>query len=160
MSSSALIPNPWNSLLAQKHAGLANAERYQIGTLCDPTGNPIPPSGPSLRKQLKTIQINATLAGDNIIIPALAGEKAILEVVMWNTAAQDLRWQQGASGDTPITLLDLPGFPATTGLTLGFNGNFDESHWDVDNNQPLVLKTSAGSQVTGFIRYRIVSGAN
>lgn len=155
MSSSAgpIIPNPFNQVLAQKHAALAGAQRYPLGTLCDVHGQPLPPS--TVKHQLKTIQINAQTAGDNIIIPALAGLKSIYEVVMWNVAAQDVLWQQGNTTGTPITLIDLPSFPATTGFTLGFNGSFEMPHWEVDNNQPLVLVLSVGTQVTGFIRYKI-----
>jgi hypothetical protein len=157
-ANAPVIENPFNLLLSQKHYALANAQRYALGTSCDPTGAPLPPTKAQIARQLKTIQINATAAGDNIVIPALAGLKRIYELVMWNVATQEVLWQQGLTGNTPITLLDLVGFPSTTGFTLGFNGNFDQSHWDIDNNQPLVVNLSAGTQVTGFIRYRIANG--
>ena len=60
----------------------------------------------------------------------------------------------------PITLLDLVNFPALTGFLLGFNGNFEQPHWEIDNGQPLVLNLSAGTQVTGFIRYRTENGTH
>jgi hypothetical protein len=150
-------PNPYNEALAQKHVALKKTFRFALGTLCDPTTRkPVAGSG---RRQLKHIQINATVAGDNIIIPALAGNKDILELFMWNVTAQDLVWQQGetASGNN-IILAQLPSFPATSGFVLGMSAQWDMPHWEIDNNQPLVLNLSAGTQVTGFIRYRVQNG--
>jgi len=155
-----LIQNPFNQLLAQKHAGLATAKRYALGTVCDPSGQPQPPTGASLRRQLKFIQINAQVTGDNVLIPQFSGRKQIYEVVIWNAASQTLLFQQGVTGNNPIPLFNIPGMPGNVGFTLGFNGNFDMPHWEVDNNQPLVLNLSAGSQVTGFIRYRIDNGTS
>lgn len=155
--SSPLTPNPYNALLATKHSGLARAFRFALGTLCDPeTRKPVASSG---RRQLKHIQINAAVAGDNIIIPALAGIKEILELFMWNVGAQNITWQQGltASGNA-IILSQLPSFPAVSGFVLGMSAQWDMPHWEVDNNQPLVLNLSAGTQVTGFIRYRVQNG--
>jgi hypothetical protein len=160
IASAAVIPNPYNQILAQKHGQLQRASRVALGTQCDPQGQPVV-SKTALRRLLKTIQINATVAGDNIVIPALAGVKQIYEVVIWNVAAQDLTFQQSSTlSANSITLLDLPSFPATTGFTLGFNGNWDMSHWDIDNNQPLILKLGTGTKVTGFIRYRVANGSN
>ena len=158
-ASASIIPNPYNQILAQKHGQVQRAFRFALGTLCDTSGQPIV-SKTALRKLLKTIQINATAAGDNVVIPALAGVKQIYEVVLWNVAGQDITFQQASStSNNSITLLALPGFPATTGFTLGFNGNWDMSHWDIDNNQPLILKLGGGTQVTGFIRYRVANGS-
>ena len=115
--------------------------------MCDPaTGLPV--KGANLRKQLKLIQINALLVGDNIIIPASAGVKQIFEMVMWNVAAQTIIWQQGlTSGGTPIVQTKFTGFPALTGFVLGFNGSFEMPHWEIDNLQPLVLNLSVGTEV-------------
>lgn len=157
--SSPVIPNPYNAKLSEKHASLQRALRYAMATVCDPfTRKPESPA--NLRKQLKTIQINATLAGDNIVIPTLNGVRQIFELVMWNVGAQTCLWQQGTTGGMPITLLDLVNFPALTGFLLGFNGNFEQPHWEIDNGQALVLNLSAGTQVTGFIRYRTENGTH
>ena len=157
------IANPYNQILAQKHGQLSRAIRYALSTNCDPaTGEP-KLTRAQMRKQLKTIQVNATAAGDNIIIPALAGIKDIYELVMWNVTAQDLIWQQGttnsANPDNPFAALP-SSLPNTSGFTLGFNGNFEMAHWEIDNGQVLVLNLSAGTQVTGFIRYRVRNGTN
>ena len=157
MSTQSLIPSPFNQVLAQKHAMLANAQRFAIGTLCGLDGKPIAPTVKP-RTTLKTIPFNITAAGDNIIIPALAGVKQIYEFVFWNVAAQNVTIQQGQTGSANfVPLLELPSFPATSGIFLGFNGNFDQSHWDVDNGQPLVV-VLAGTRATGFIRYRVANG--
>lgn len=155
------IENPYNQILAQKHGMLARAVRYALATVCDPASGEPKLTAAQLRRQLKTIQINAAAAGDNIIIPALAGVKEIFELVMWNVAAQDLQWQQGSTASsTSIPLLALPAFPPTTGFTLGFNGNWEMPHWEIDNGQSLVLVCSAATRVTGFIRYRVANGTN
>lgn len=157
MTTEGVIPNPWNAKLAEKHVGLANAVRYALGTVCDPTTRK-PPSGGAGRRQLKLIQINALAAGDNVIIPALAGVKEIFEVFMWNVAAQDIIWQQGMTGAAnTFTINQLPAFPATSGFVLGMSTRWDMPHWEIDNNQPLVLNLSVGTQVTGFIRYRVAN---
>lgn len=160
-ASASVIPNPYNQILAQKHGQVQRAFRFALGTVCSAaTGQPAPTTN-QLRKQLKTIQINVTDIGDNLIIPALAGVKQIYELVMWNVTGQDLSWQQGSTASNNfITLLDLPGFPTTTGFTLGFNGNWDMPHWEIDNNQPLILTLSAATRVTGFIRYRVANGTS
>lgn len=153
-----LVARPFNQILAQKHALLKNAVRFAIGTVCGRDGKPIAPTVKP-RTTLKTIPFDIAAAGDNIIIPALAGVKQIYEFVLWNVGAQDILIQQGQTGSANfLPLLTLPSFPATTGITLGFNGNFDQSHWDIDNDQPLVINLSAGTRVTGFIRYRVANG--
>jgi hypothetical protein len=158
-ATAPIIPNPYNQILAQKHGQVQRAFRFALGTLCDPQGQPIVKKS-ALRKLLKTIQINATANGDNIIIPALAGIKQIYELVLWNVTGQDITFQQGSTvSNNSIVLLALPGFPSTTGFTLGFNGNWDMSHWDIDNNQALVMTLGGGTRVTGFIRYRVANGS-
>ena len=113
--SSPVIPNPWNQLLAQKHNLVRRAIRYALAPLCDPATGEQAPTGAQIRLQLKHIQINAAAAGDNIVIPALAGVKQIYELVMWNVTAQNCQWQQGATGSNPITLLNLPSFHRSPG---------------------------------------------
>lgn len=155
--STTPTPNPYNATLARKHSLLGRAYRFALDTVCDPTTRkPVASSG---RRQLKHIQINATVAGDNIVIPALAGVKDILELFMWNVSAQDIIWQQGqtATGNA-IILTELPAFSALSGFVLGMVSDWDMPHWEIDNNQALVLNVSAGTRVTGFIRYRVRNG--
>lgn len=150
------IVSPPNQVLSQKHGLLARAKRFALGTACDPqTSLPTPPTSAQLRNELKFIQIN--VSGNGIIIPATAGVKSVLEIFIWNVAAQNIVLSQGG-GANGITLLDLPQFPALTGLSLGFNGNFDMSHFDIDNGQSLAIAVSGGTQVTGFVRYRVKTG--
>lgn len=153
------IAQPWNQILATKHQQLAKVQRAALGTLCDPTTRkPRPRVSGQFRRQLKFIQINAALAGDNIIIPALAGMKLIYEMVMWNVTGQTIIWQQGLTGASAITQMRITDMPSLFGFTLGFNGSSEEPHWEIDNGQPLVLNLSGGTQVDGFIRYRVQNG--
>lgn len=147
-------PNPYNAILAEKHAALAAAFRFAQGATAEPGQAPV------ATPLLKLIQIQASAAGDNIIIPNIAGVKQIYELVMFNVTAQDLLWAQGETTATRIPLLALPGFPALTTLILPFNGSWDMSHWDIDTNQPLLLNLSTGTPVTGFIRYRVLNGSS
>lgn len=157
--SPGIIANPYNQILAQKHTMLASALRFALTTLCDPaTGQP-KLSSPQLRRQLKTVQINSSSSGDAIIIPALAGIKQVFELVLWNVTTQTLVFQQGGTGTSQrIQLLKLTSFPGATGFTLGFNGNFDQPHWEIDNGQSLVIVLEHATQVDGFVRYRVANG--
>ena len=165
MSSPAqpIIPNPYNQILGQKHAMMARALRFALApdSPCNRLTNQPILSSPQLRRQLKTVQINTNTAGDSIIIPALAGVKQIFEIVLWNVGAQTLIIQQGGTGTAQrIQLLKLTNFPALTGYTLGFNGNFDMPHWEIDNGQSLTIVLAAATQVDGFVRYRVANGTN
>lgn len=154
------IPNPYNLILGQKHGQVLRAVRFALGTVCDPkTGQPV--IKVNRGKQLRTIQISAAAAGDNIIIPALPGIKQIFELVLWNVTAQTMQWQQGSTAsNNAIRLLRLTNFPDTTGFTLGFNGNFEMPHWEIDQSQPLILNLQNATQVDGFIRYRVANGTS
>ncbi len=78
-------------------------------------------------------------------------------MALWNVTSQTLIWQQG-TGATAIQLLQLTTYPPLTGMFLGFNGSFEQPHWEVDPNQALILNLSGGTQVDGFIRYRVSNG--
>lgn len=160
VSNQLYIDKAWNQILAQKHVQARGAVRMALGTVCDAQGKPKLAKA-ALRRQLKFIQINVSGVGDHIIIPAgQAGAKQIFEVVLWNVGAQTLRFTQGTTGTNPITLLQLTTFPALTGFTLGFNGSWDMPHWEIDNGQPLILNTDGGTQVDGFVRYRVQNGTD
>lgn len=155
----SLVDVPYNQVIAQKHVQVRRAVRQALGTVCDAEGRP-KATPRALRRQLKFIQILAPLAGDNIIIPAgQAGIKMILEFVLWNqTGPNTLTVQQGQTGNNAITLVELTDFPTTGGFVLGFNGNWDMAHWEIDNGQPLILNNPGGTRVTGFVRYRVLNG--
>lgn len=152
------IPNPYNLILSQKHDQLSRAQRYALATNCDPHTKQPKLTGRQLRRQLKTIIIDAASAGDNVIIPASGGAKQIYEVFLWNVTAQTIIFQQGSTGAKEIRLLRITNCPALFGTVLGFNGNFDMPHWELDNSQPLILNLAVGTQCDGFIRYRVQNG--
>lgn len=153
------IPDPFNQILGQKHGMLTRAKRFALGTLCDPaTGQPAPTDA-QLKNQLKLVQINAAASGDNVIIPALAGDKEIFELFLWNVTQQTLVLQQGSSqGGMAIVQTRLTNFPDLSGFILGFNGSFQQPHFVIDNGQSLVLNLQNGTQVDGFVRYRVQNG--
>lgn len=159
MSTQPVIPAPYNQILAQKHGQVRGAVRVARGTQCDAQGKPVTTSA-QLRKQLKRVQINAATAGDNIVIPALAGVKQIFELVMWNVTGQTIIWQQGTTGQGAITQVRITDMPSLFGFNLGFNGSWDQPHWEIDTGQPLVLNLSVGTQVDGFICYRVQNGTS
>lgn len=144
--------NPFNTVLRDRAAALRLAYRGPIAPGCELLAiSPVAESRVK-RKTLISIPINAFTAGDNAIISTLIGRKLIYEIVLWNVTAQTLAFYQGASA-TGILLLRLTDFPALTGLTLGFNGNFDMPHMEVELGQPLILNLENSTQVDGFVRY-------
>jgi hypothetical protein len=155
------LTNPWNQLLDDRRRALGAAQRYALTPNCNPiTGQPnLTPS--QQRGQILRIPIIATIAGDNLLIPTLAGKKLIYEITVWNAsaAAINLGFYQGASATGVLQLL-MGNFPATTGFTLGFNGSFEMPHFEIDNGQPFVLNLSTTGPVQGFIRYRIQNGTS
>lgn len=148
--------NPWNKVLRDRAKTLIQAYRHPITPGCD---LPDPQSTPvQRRKSLLSVPIAASAAGDYQLISTLIGTKLIYEIVLWNVTAQNLALYQGPSA-SGILLLSLPSFPATTGLTLGFNGNFEQPHFEIDAGQPFVLNLQNSTQVTGFVRYRVATEA-
>jgi hypothetical protein len=148
--------NPFNSMLRERAQLLTQAYRHPIYpgcTLDPPEATPL-----QRRASLLTVPIIAGTAGDTQLISTLIGRKLIYEVVLWNVAAQNLAFYQGTSA-TGILLLRLTAFPATTGFVLGFNGNFDQAHWEIDAGQPLTLNLQNSTEVDGFIRYRVATEA-
>jgi len=144
--------NPYNQILADKHVALAQAFRFAQGASAQPGQSPV------ATPLLKMIQIQASMVGDNVLIPAIAGTKQVFEMVLFNVSAQDILFAQGVNTATRIPLLNLPGYPPLTTLILPFSGSWEMSHWDIDTNQPLLLNLSIGTPVTGFIRYRVLNG--
>lgn len=160
-AKSGLIPNAYNEVLGQKHGQARGAIRFAWSTnlKLDHSGDPILTRA-QRRLQLRTIQINVNTIGQNIIIPPISGTKEIFELFMWNVGAQTLIWQQGTVGGFVLPLLQLTDYPALTQLSLPFNGSFEQPHWLLDNNAPLVLVTAAATQIDGYIRYRVNNGTS
>lgn len=154
-----VINRPFNAILRQKHQQIRGAVRFALSTVCDPNGKPL--RNAVLRKQLLRVQINASTTGDTILIPAgVGGLKQIYEMVVWNVTGQTLTFQQGFTASNPIVQLRLTDFPDATGYTMGFCGSFDFPHWEIDNGSPLVLHIDGGTQVDGFIVYRVQNGTD
>lgn len=154
-SAPPFIPNPSNLIIQQKHHQMKGAQRYALGTACDPaTKEPIL-TAKQLRAQLKTISISAPIHGDNVLIPSLAGVKQIFEMFIWNPTKQTLRFFQGNG----VPWFQMTDFPDAGGLLLGFDGSFEQAHFEVDNNQALVMNTQNGTPVDGYIRYRVQNGS-
>ncbi len=148
--------NPWNSVLRMRAMQLTKAYRHPIAPGCD---LPDPKSTPLQRRSsLLTVPIQISSAGDNQLISTLIGKKLIYEIVIWNVAAQTLKFYQGPSA-SGILLLPLTNFPALSMFTLGFNGNFEQAHWEIDPGQPFVLNLQNNTEVDGFIRYRVATEA-
>lgn len=152
------VPTPYNAQLRQTASNLSRAYRGPL--VPGPTLPTITPATPTVqRSSLLSIPIIANGVGDNQLISTLIGEKLIYELFLWNVAQQTIELYQGASANG-ILLLRLTNFPALTGFTLGFNGNFAMPHFSIDSGQPLVLNLSAGTEVDGFVNYRTDTSGN
>jgi hypothetical protein len=150
--STGTIPNPWNDILRQRADDLTHAFRGPISPGC--AVPPLTPAAPNVqRNSLLRVPINCFTAGDNFLIPTLIGRKLIYEIHIWNVAAQTLALYQGSSA-TGILLTRWTAFPALTGVTLGFNGNFAMPHFQIDPGQPFTLNLENSTQVDGFVVYR------
>lgn len=148
--------NPYNLVLRDRAAALSIAYRAPIAPGCQLA--PIEAPSPAVqRKRLLRALINCSVAGDNLIIPTIVGRKLIYEIKLWNVSAQTLAWYQGPSAGG-ILQDRLTDFPALTGFVLGFNGNFSQPHFEIENGQPFVLNLQNSTQVDGFVRYTIDIG--
>lgn len=151
--------NPYNQALDKRRGMLARAVRYALTPNCNPiTGEPnLTPQ--QLLRQLLHIPINATVAGDNPLIPTTSSGMLIYEILLWNSSAApiDFSLYQGPSANG-ILLLPISNFPPTTGLTLGFNGNWEMPHFIIDTGQPFILNLSTTGPMQGFIKYKIQNG--
>lgn len=155
------LTNDYNRLLNERRIALAAAQRYALTPDCNPLSGEPNLTSQQKRAQIISVPINAVIAGDNQLIPTLAGRKLIFEMVIWNAsaAAVNLAFYQGASAGG-ILLLPMSNFPSETGFTLGFNGNFEQPHFTIDNGQPFVLNLSTTGPVQGMIRYTIQNGTS
>lgn len=155
----SLVSNPSNLILGQKHVQLRGAQRFTLGTLCDPgTHQPSRATPHRLRRELKTVSFTFGL-GENILIPAIAGIKKIMELYVWvqNANASILIYQ--GTGNNIVPWINVPFTAAASNpIQLPFAGNWEMSHFDVDNNQQLTMFLGAVGPVNGFLRYRVANG--
>lgn len=155
--------NPSNLALRGQRETLRYAIRHPLIPGCGPAETalaitdtaPQRKSTPSQRRNsLLEVPIVVTSVGDNLLIPATLGRKLIYEIVLWNVASQTLALYQGPSA-TGILKTKLTNFPALTGFSLLFNGNWDMPHYMIDSGQPFVLNLGANAEVDGYLKYRI-----
>jgi hypothetical protein len=94
--------------------------------------------------------VNASAAGDNILLAPPGGTIEIMEFFLWNASlAQTLILKDGAF----ITLLRITTMAPSTGFVLGYSQN-DKPHFRVSSGNALILNMSVGAQVDGFLKYR------
>lgn len=154
----------WGNVeLARRRAQLKGAVRTALfpGCAIPMPGAPAPTDGSGdtssggTNWHLRRVPFDVATAGDNTLISTLVGQKNIYEIFIWTAGgANDVRLYQGPSA-TGILLLPIPAMPAQTGIFLGFNGNFDQPHFEVDAGNTLVLNLSAATEVTGLIVYAV-----
>jgi hypothetical protein len=150
-------PNNYSGTLRSQAHQLARAVRHSTPPGACGLQLAPPPTPAQQRASLLLAPINCSAAGDNLLIPTLAGRKMIYELCVWNVTQQTLRLTAGAAG---VLLLQLTNFPALTGYTLGFNGHFSQPHFEIPAGLPFVLNLGGAFQVDGFIRYRIADNSS
>jgi hypothetical protein len=139
---------------------LSRAVRYALTPNCNPTtGAPNLTQNQQI-KQCLSVPIVAAVAGDNQLIPTTSSALLIYEIVIWNAsaAAINLKFFQGPSANG-ILLMPISSFPAATGLTLGFNGNWEMPHFVIDTGQPFILNLSTTGPIQGMIKYKVQNGS-
>jgi hypothetical protein len=151
--------SPFNIYLGERRRALAGAYRYALTPNCNPSMGPPPMTSQQLLKQLLHVPIVAAVAGDNPLIPTTAGQQLIYEMLIWNSSAANVNvtLYQGPSANG-ILLLPLPNVPPQTGITLGFNGSWEQPHFTIDIGQRFVMNLSTTGPVTGMIKYKINNG--
>jgi hypothetical protein len=151
--------SPYNLTLEGQRQALSKAVRYALTPNCNPITGAPQLSSDQLRRQLLRVPIIAGNMGDNLLIATTSGQLLIYEIVLWNSSAApvDMQLFQGPSAGG-VLLLPISNFPATTGLTLGFNGSFEQPHFEIDSGQQFVLTLSTAGPVQGMIRYKVANG--
>lgn len=151
--------NPFNLALAQRRAQLAGAKRYALTPNCNPVSGQPDLSPAQRRDALLHLPITAGLSGDNQLIQTTSGKLYIYEIFLWNSTGAAINWSlyQGAS-QGGILLLPIDNWPATTGLVLGFNGNWEMPHFTIDTGQQFILNQSTAGPTQGFIKYLVGNG--
>lgn len=153
-----------NAALADRRAQLKRAVRTALFPGCSiPVSGSAGPgssgdagtSAAAPNWHLRRVPFDVSTSGDNVLISTLTGQKNIYEIFIWTAGGtNDVNLYQGPSA-TGILLLPVPNFPGQTGLFLGFNGNFDQPHFEIDAGNTLVLNLSAATRVTGLIVYAV-----
>lgn len=145
-------PNEYNAAIAHE-LDLANRALRDPGTgsLVTNTGagGTLLPTG-NLVDTLISVPFDISTAGDNVVVAGnSAGRISIYQLDLWNVAAvQDISLKNGA------TLLRgaLANFPPQQAYDLPFQSSY---HFQLSPGQPFIINLSVGTQVTGFVRYRL-----
>ena len=91
--------------------------------------------------------ISVAAIGDTVIIPSVPGKRIqVWQMFVYNVAAQNLEFRHSWDSLTG----PLNAFPATSGVSLPYTG---APHFYLQSGQPLILRTSAATQVSGFVNY-------
>ncbi len=103
--------------------------------------------------EVNHIIISAAAAGDNTLISPPGQSLEILELFLLNNVgAQTLILKDGAL----VPLVQMSAAAIGAGYFFGFSGT-GQPHFKVSAGNPLVLNLSVGSQVDGFVKYRIAA---
>ncbi len=101
--------------------------------------------------EVNHIIISAAAAGDNTLISPPGQPLEIMELVLLNNVgAQTIILKDGAL----VPLVQMTSAAAGAGYFFGFAAN-NQPHFRVSAGNALVLNLSVGSQVDGFVKYRI-----
>lgn len=101
--------------------------------------------------RLQHARISQATAGTYPLVSGVAGQRIeVYELFLWSEAAQDFEIFDGVDSLTGL----LKGWPAQNGLLLPFTG---EPHFETTAGAALNLTFSAAGQVSGWLRYRMVS---
>ena len=97
------------------------------------------------------VLIFANAAGNNIVVPSPNRAFDVLEIKIWNgVGAQTVQIKDG----TLVVLDQMTNMPAPFAYFGGFSGN-GQPHYRISNGNPLILNLSLGSQIDGFVKYRL-----
>lgn len=129
--------------LCDQRALLARAIRAPIGT------TPGAPGSAPEEPEVLSRPVTAAAAGDNILIEAQPGTVELLQLILWNAAAQDLVFLNG-----PTLLQAIPAFPGPSGYELPFAPGLTP-YFKISQGNPFILNLSAGTRVDGFLNYRV-----
>jgi hypothetical protein len=99
--------------------------------------------------------INAGTVGNNTLIPAANKRIEILEMLVLNPSGVQTLIFFDSQNSTANILLRLLNYAEGAGLMLGFAGTGDP-HFTIDAGNAFVLSLSVGTQVDGYIKYRLI----
>jgi len=128
---------------------IRRARRLVQGT--DP-GNPNAIGGSKKSFEDDTVHnvVNASGPGAQMLIAPPGQSLDIMEIFLWNASGtQTLTLKDGS-----LTLVRLTDMAAGTGFVLGFTAN-GRPHFKVTAGNSLILNLSVGTQVDGFVKYRL-----